>query len=73
MANFSYKQSKTTTLKACGMLDIKNNVIYIDDEPKNISTLLSDFDGVSVELQVKIKTDVELDEPSETDKEVEEE
>lgn len=63
MANFSYKQTTNTVLKACGILDTDNGTITVDDEEKSINTLLSDFNGAFVELNLKTKNEVELDEP----------
>ena len=63
MASFSYKQNKTTTLKACGFIDIDHTTITVDEEEKSLKTLLSDFNGSFVELVVKVKEEQELDEP----------
>lgn len=63
MASFSYKQNKTTTLKACGFIDVNNMTITVDEEEKSLKTLLSDFNGGFVELVVKVKEETELEEP----------
>lgn len=63
MANFSYKQTTNIVLKACGILDTDNGTITVDDEEKSINTLLSDFNGAFVELNLKTKNEVELSEP----------
>ena len=63
MASFSYKQKKTTTLKACGFIDIDSMTITVDEEEKSLKTLLSDFNGGFVELVVKVKEEQELNEP----------
>lgn len=63
MKNFSYKKSTVTTLKVCGFIDTDNGTIDVDDDCKDICTLLSDFNGGLVELVVKVKSESELDEP----------
>lgn len=65
MANFSYKTTTTTTLKVCGILDILSMTIDVDGEEKKLSTLLSDFNGGGIEINVKVKDEEELDEPTE--------
>lgn len=65
MAAFQYKKTQTINLKADGFIDIKNMTIEVDGEVKNISTLLSDFDGSFVSLNIKTKEETELDEPTE--------
>lgn len=69
MASFKYKKTQTIDLKAEGFIDVKNMTIEVDGEQKNITTLLSDFDGCFVSLNVKTKDEVELEEPTETDEE----
>lgn len=63
MANFSYKITTTTTLKVCGVLDISKMVIEVNGEEKKLSTLLSDFNGGEIEINVKVKSEEELDPP----------
>lgn len=63
MANFSYKEVKTTTLKVVGILDTNRETIEVDGVDKKLSTLLSDFDGACVEFTMKIKEENDLDEP----------
>ena len=63
MANFFYKEVKTTTLKVAGILDIDRGTIDVDGVDKKLSTLLSDFDGACVEFTMKIKEENDLDEP----------
>jgi hypothetical protein len=60
---FSYKKVSNTTLKARGFIDTDNGTITVDDVEKSINTLLSDFNGSYVDLIVKVKDEVELDEP----------
>lgn len=62
--NFSYKKSTSTVLKACGRLNTTDCTILIDEDVKDLGTLLSDFDGADVEMTVKVKYDEDLDEPS---------
>ncbi|MGN0382777.1 MAG: hypothetical protein ACI4DS_00795 [Eubacterium sp.] len=64
MANaFSFKEVTTKTMKIAGMVDTDNMTINVDGEEKKLSTLLSVFNGVDVDIQVKIKSEEELDEP----------
>lgn len=66
MANaFSFKEVTTKTMKIAGMLDTDRMVIDLDGEEKNLSTLLSVFNGVDIELVAKVKAESELDEPTE--------
>lgn len=65
MANaFSFKEVTTKTMKITGMVDTDNMTIDVEGEPKKLSTLLSVFNGVDVDIQVKIKSESELDEPT---------
>lgn len=64
MANFSYKEVKTTTLKVAGILDANRGTIEVDGVEKRLSTLLSDFNNECVEFTIKIKEENDLDEPS---------
>ena len=63
MANFSYKEVKTTTLKVAGILDVDRGTIEVYGVEKRLSTLLSDFNNECVEFTLKIKEENELDEP----------
>lgn len=63
MANFSYKEVKTTTLKVAGILDTDKGTIEVDGAEKRLFTLLSDFNNECVEFTIKIKEENELDEP----------
>ena len=66
MANaFSFKEVTTRTMKITGMFDSDRMVIDVDGEEKNLSTLLSAFNGVNIELVAKVKAESELDEPVE--------
>lgn len=66
MANvFSYKEITTKTLKAVGCLDTDTMMITVDEVPKKLSTLLQEYNGCDVELMVKVKSEQELDEPTE--------
>ena len=65
MANFLYKKTEVTSMKVAGILDIDENAITveIDGEDKNLATLLSDFVGSNIEINVKTKNEEELEEP----------
>ena len=65
MANpFSFKEVTTKTMKVVGILDSDRMVIDVDGEEKNISTLLSAFEGNNIEMIVKVKAESDLDEPT---------
>lgn len=67
--NFVFKEVKTTSMKAAGILDADNMIIEVDGEPNDIKTLLSVFNGAPIELNVKVKEESELDEPTTSDEE----
>lgn len=69
MKNLQYKKVTTTTLKVGGFLDANRMVVDVDGVEKDIKTLLSDFDGTCVELNVKVKDEIELSEPSDSEEE----
>ena len=63
--NFTYKKTTTTAMKIAGIINTDTMTIDVDGEEKKLSTLLSDFDGVALEINVKVKDEEELDEPIE--------
>lgn len=65
MANFVYKKATATTLKACGYIDTERGTIDIDGKEKTLLPLLSDFNGACVELTVKIKSEEDIEAPTE--------
>lgn len=65
--NFSYKRTTQTAMKVAGIIDTDKMTIDVDDEEKDLATLLSDFNGSYVEINVKIKNEEELDEPSKSE------
>ena len=69
MKNLQYKKVTTTTLKVCGFLDTNRMIVDVDDAEKDIKTLLSDFDGDCIELNIKIKDEMELEEPTDSEEE----
>ena len=65
MANsFSLKEVTTKTMKITGMVDTDAMTVDVDGETKKLSTLLSVFNGYDVDIQVKIKSEEDLDEPT---------
>ena len=68
MANFAYKKT-VTSMKVAGIIDTEKMTIDIDGEEKNISTLLSDFNGAGVEINIKVKDEELLNEPTDTEEE----
>lgn len=67
--NFTYKKTTTTAMKIAGIINTDTMTIDVDGEEKKLSTLLSDFDGVAIEINVKVKDEEELDEPIEDENE----
>lgn len=65
MANFAYKKTVTTAMKVAGILDSDNLTVDVDGDEKKLSTLLSDFNGAPIEINIKVKDEEELDEPIE--------
>lgn len=71
MANFVYKRTQTTSMKVAGIIDTDKLTIDVDGDEKSLVTLLSDFNGGCVEINVKTKEEEELSEPSDDDNEEE--
>lgn len=69
MANFAYKLTTTKNMKTAGILDASAMTIDIDGEVKKLSTLWSEYDGVGVEINIKVKTEEELNEPEDSEEE----
>lgn len=67
MKNLQYKKVTTTTLKVGGILDADRMIVDVDGVEKDIKTLLSDFADQCIELNVKIKDELELLEPSDSE------
>ncbi len=63
MANFVYKKTETTSMKVVGILDTDRMTIDVDGDEKSLATLLSDFNGGCMEINIKTKSEEELDEP----------
>lgn len=61
--SFSYKLTKTKTMKMAGILDCDNMTIEIDGVDKRLSTLFSEYDGLPIEFILKVKDEEDLDEP----------
>lgn len=66
MANFVFKETKQTSMKIAGIIDTDNMTIDVDGETKKLSTMLYVFNGGGVEINVKVKEENELDEPTES-------
>lgn len=66
MSNFTYKRTTTTSMKVTGIIDTDNMTVDVDGEVKKLSTLLSDFNGAGIEINVKVKDEEEIDEPTES-------
>lgn len=71
MANFVFKRTEQKAMKIAGMIDTDIMIINVDGDNKKLSTLFSPFNGCDVEINIKVKSEDELDEP--TDEEPDEE
>lgn len=69
MANFVFKETKQTAMKIVGILNSNDLTIDVDGEEKKLSTLLSVFNDSDVEINIKIKEENELVEPTEDENE----
>ena len=69
MKNLQYKKVTTTTLKVGGILDADRMIVDVDGVEKDIKTLLFDFDGDCIELNIKIKDEMKLEEPTDSEEE----
>lgn len=69
MANFTYKKTETTQMKITGIIDTDNMTVEVNGEDKRLSTLLSDFNGGEIEINIKTKSEEELDEPLQDEEE----
>ena len=67
--NFVYKRTETTAMKIAGIIDTDNMTVEVDGGEKKLATLLSVFNGGSVEINVKVKEESELDKPTESNEE----
>lgn len=56
-------------MKIAGIIDTDNMIVEVDGEEKKLATLLSVFNGNDVEINVKVKEESELDEPTESNEE----
>lgn len=72
MKTFVFKRNEVTSMKVLGVLDADNMIIDTEDGSKNITTLLSAFNGAVVELNVKTKNEEDLSEPTSDSDESEE-
>lgn len=63
MANFVFKETKTTAMKIAGIIDTDRMIVDVDGEEKSLATLLSPFNSGAVEINVKVKEESDLDEP----------
>lgn len=63
MSNFEYKRNTVTQLKLAGLIDTDQMTIDVDGDEKNLSKVLSVFNGAEIELLAKIKQSEELELP----------
>ena len=69
MSNFAFKKITTISMKIAGIIDTDIMVMDVDGEEKRLSTLLSVFNGVPIEINVKVKNEEDLDEPTDSEEE----
>lgn len=67
MSNFVFKETKITAMKIAGIIDTDTMKIDVGGEEKDLKTLLSPFNAGGVEINVKVKEESELDEPTGSD------
>ena len=67
--SFSYKLTTTNAMKVAGIIDTDAMTMDVDGEEKDLSKLLSEYNGAIVELNVKTKEEQDLDEPDSSDEE----
>ena len=67
--SFSYKLTTTIARKVAGIIDTDAMTMDVDGEEKDLSKLLSEYNGAIVELNVKTKEEQDLDEPDSSDEE----
>lgn len=63
----SYRRTKTTSLKAAGILNIEDDNIFLctEEGDKQLKVLLSDFQGATVEISATVKDIDDLPIPDE--------
>lgn len=64
MANFVFKRTEQKSMKIAGLLNSSTMIINVDGEDKDLSTLFSPFSNFEVEINIKVKEEEELDEPT---------
>lgn len=67
--SFSYKLTPTKAMKVAGIIDTDAMTMDVDGEEKDLSKLLSEYNGAIIELNVKTKDEQDLDEPDSSDDE----
>ena len=58
--NYTNKESKVTTKKLVGMYDAEKHTIEVDGEDKDIIAELKDFEGATIEIVIKEKSETDL-------------
>lgn len=60
MKKYSYDENVTVTKKLIGDYDSSSHIIIIDDDTRDILTEFEDFDGLEVEVSIKVKKCTDL-------------
>lgn len=63
MKKYTYERKTTTNMKVIGFIDTDRITIEVDGGDKELSTLLSDFDGSEVEFNITVKNKTDLSLP----------
>lgn len=64
MANFVFKRTEQRSMKIAGLINTDTMTINVDGVDKDLSTLFSPFSDFEVEINIKVKEEEELDEPT---------
>lgn len=60
MKKYSYDENVVVTKKLIGDYDSSSHIIIIDDDTRDILMELEDFDGLEVEVSIKVKKCTDL-------------
>lgn len=58
--NYVFKESKVTTKKLVGLYNADNHTIDVDGVDKDIIAELKDFEGATIEIVIKEKSETDL-------------
>ena len=58
--SYTYKESKTTTMKISGVYDTATHSIESDADKRDILKELEDFEGAGIEVSIVVKEETDL-------------